>query len=439
MKTRELIAWIWDADADIQSAVITDVCWWAETYTVLKHQFIVLRFGEYELVLERAGKALSDLSRVAVDRCTFRVKGPKDYAFEREHTLLFALLTSRSAAPLDAWCDKAFVDFLDVKWRGPHLTLLDIATYAQGISSEETYYSLGNANCHWFARMVFHTIALRHYSFPLIASHAQPTHYVYKELPKGPIMVDDTSRNFSYHDWRVHDPSSSGLVFRFLRSEEWANGGLLWRRTVILAAVLFALGCIAGVLVGGFIVIRGIAPMLLNLPEFVIIITMFATAIGVVAVIYTVCLKAAPVMVRGGGVLLSRLARRRTTRVLSKFDKHADPESIRGDYDLAPIPYINIPNPEPWEPPGHRVWVLASDVREMPKLWAHDKQIFVDVRAEYFAAFAALQDLPAGQSPVASLGPPTAASSGPDLARRQSVWLEEKGEAEEEVDEGNGF
>lgn len=108
MKTREFIEWIRGADADIQSAVITDVCWWAETYTVLQHQFLVLRFAfgpgraEYELVLERTGKDVTDFSRAAIDKCTFRNRGLKDHAFERKHTLLFALLTDRSAAPRGA-------------------------------------------------------------------------------------------------------------------------------------------------------------------------------------------------------------------------------------------------------------------------------------------------------------------------------------------------
>lgn len=192
--------------------------------------------------------------------------------------------------------------------------LRDVATYAQGISSEETYYSLSEANCHWFARMVFHAIALRHYSFPLIASQSLPPYYIYRDLERVPM-------SFSYDDWRLHDPSSSGLVFRFLRAEEWANGQLFWRRTVILAAVLLGLGSVAGVCVGAyFLVIPRIARMLFShSTETEILIAIFATAIVAAAIVCTTCFKAAPAIARGGGTLLARLVRRRTTRVLSKF------------------------------------------------------------------------------------------------------------------------
>jgi hypothetical protein len=97
------------------------------------------------------------------------------------------------------------------------------------IHAQETRYSFTSANCYWFARMLFHTVALRHYSFPMVASSILPRKYV--------LPTNDTEE-VTDGDWRYHDPSSTGLVFRFLRYEEKSNGYLLVHRAVTVALFL---------------------------------------------------------------------------------------------------------------------------------------------------------------------------------------------------------
>lgn len=103
MTIKELLQWIRAAPEGIQNTSITELHWWGER-TVLRHQFLVLRFTHssvsYELRLERVGKLIWSPARAAVDEATFTVvEQTHDIDFQADHQLLFAFLTDSSTAP----------------------------------------------------------------------------------------------------------------------------------------------------------------------------------------------------------------------------------------------------------------------------------------------------------------------------------------------------
>jgi hypothetical protein len=98
-----------EASQSIQDSVITDVTWWEERHTVLKHQFIILRFehtesggpkSAYVVRLERAGKAIISLTRPAIDKATISVPSPLvGHKFFDDYKLLFGLLNHPDTVP----------------------------------------------------------------------------------------------------------------------------------------------------------------------------------------------------------------------------------------------------------------------------------------------------------------------------------------------------
>jgi hypothetical protein len=138
-----------------------------------------------------------------------------------------------------------FVDFLDHKWRGPPPKLIDVARYAAAIRAEETRYNLTNTNCYWFSRVLFHTLALRHYAFPFIASRrAASANYQAENAAKKYRWT-----RYAPADWRHYDPSSTGIVFRFLAYQEDDSGALFLARFGIIIKVLATTIGVCGALV----------------------------------------------------------------------------------------------------------------------------------------------------------------------------------------------
>ncbi|KAJ7917882.1 hypothetical protein B0H13DRAFT_312149 [Mycena leptocephala] len=289
-----------EASQSIRDSVITDVTWWEERHTVLKHQFIILRFehtesggskSAYVVRLERAGKAIISLTRPAIDKATISVSSPlMGHKFFDDYKLLFGLLnhpdtvpppsvdpngeppptdfshrpgahpiheseasiggaeepstdsgsfTSRKRTNEETFHYDAFVDFLDHKWRGPPPKLLDVAQYLDTILQQNARYSLASTNCFWYARLLMHTIALRHYSFPTLGSTTEASKYV---IPRTSSNSHYGTRRVSETQWKRHDPSSISLLFRYLHYEEWRNGILMYRRLVLIIAAILCLG-----------------------------------------------------------------------------------------------------------------------------------------------------------------------------------------------------
>ncbi|KAJ7061347.1 hypothetical protein C8F01DRAFT_1252991 [Mycena amicta] len=374
MTIQELCTWIRCADSEIQNALLTDVCWWAESGTVLKHQFLTLKFqyagAVHELILERAGKVIMDPFRRAIDKATFKSTTLEQHtSFHKGHQMLFGLLTDKNIAPKGSFCFDAFVDFLDHKWRGPYPRLLDLARYVQEISAQETRYSLTSANCYWFARLLSHTLALRHYAFPTIASSVEPRKYV---LPRTPDTLYGTAQIHD-DDWRYHDPSSTGLVFRFLRYEEWRNGFLVVRRGIIISAII--LSCIL-VGPGGYGIYRiirmprpqGEGPTTHAVIAVVVLLTIMA--IGVVYFLIARRLRRQIIE-----LITYHLTRRKTTRVLDIFDQGMDPESIRGDYIPVDLPLTRMKiGPQvavPFYVVQRETMFIHRRGRKMPTAWQY--------------------------------------------------------------------
>ncbi|KAJ7242393.1 hypothetical protein B0H12DRAFT_851413 [Mycena haematopus] len=99
MALSALCSWVRNGSPELQTALITDVSWWEESQTTLKHQFLILRFTLggtfYDIKVERAGKSIVNPARRAIDRATITPAAPFDEAFYKAHSLLFSLLTHR--------------------------------------------------------------------------------------------------------------------------------------------------------------------------------------------------------------------------------------------------------------------------------------------------------------------------------------------------------
>ena len=181
------------------------------------------------------GQGLSSRG-TAEQKITIAPAQPVKHYQENNNTILFGLtdavprlrrgneshLSGRYSVP-------TFVDELDIKWRGPPATLWHIARYVNVIVKSAPRYSLASTNCYYFARVLFHIIGLRHYSFHRLISERA-----------------DTLRTRS----RVHDPSSISMLFRFLLEEEKSNGVLLHKYVQGWIATFLALMILGVILFG---------------------------------------------------------------------------------------------------------------------------------------------------------------------------------------------
>ncbi|KAF7306409.1 hypothetical protein MIND_00432100 [Mycena indigotica] len=265
---RGFCAWSKTAAMSVQNAVVTDLAWWAEGDTVLKHQFILLRLEHqpkdksledstfpnfYDIKIERLGKHFPSFSMLASDTVTVERVPPLlawKSRFLRDHVLFFAHVSHLSFVLPATYMEvtkipplylyRAFNDALDQHRCGPPLLLRDLTRYLEILSAQSPNYSLTSSNCFWYARLLFHIISLRHYSFPILATSFPPEKYL---IPRGRrIPADQMKQIAQSQDWLTHDPSSTGHIFRFLHYEEWRNGILMYRRLIrfLAAAIIVA-------------------------------------------------------------------------------------------------------------------------------------------------------------------------------------------------------
>jgi hypothetical protein len=231
------------APSQVQDAIVLRVMWWRAKKVPLHHQFIVLTvshskaFGEppalYDLRVERVGKGIS-FRGLAEHKITSTLAQPLE-AYTVTNDLMFGLLeediSAANPVKTGSFCtERAFLDALDDKWRGPPPTLWHTARYIESIVLLAPQYRLASTNCYYFSRLLMYTIGLRHYSFSTLAA-GRPAHLVVRS--------------------KRHDPSGIGMLFRFLHEEEKSNGILLYagvRRFVIVVSIpLLAAGWVFGV------------------------------------------------------------------------------------------------------------------------------------------------------------------------------------------------
>ncbi|KAJ7054543.1 hypothetical protein C8F01DRAFT_1161965 [Mycena amicta] len=261
--------WIRAAPRSMQNALVTDVAWWAETDTLLKHQCIFLQLRHtppdsgsdsdapqpefYDVKIERLGKHFPSISRLATDTVTIEAV-PAERAWDsrllENHTLFFAMVTHlgfvfpRDPSAPRIYFHRAFADIIDQRRQGPPLHLATLGRYLEVFSAQNPRYTLSSSNCFWYARLTFHVIALRHYSFPILATSFPPEKYLIPRLTFITIPENDMVQIIREENWLQHDPSSSGHVFRFLHYEELRNGTLMYRRLmhVVVALVMLCAG-----------------------------------------------------------------------------------------------------------------------------------------------------------------------------------------------------
>ncbi|KAJ7824578.1 hypothetical protein B0H13DRAFT_1919070 [Mycena leptocephala] len=387
--TNEDFRWwiLGEACQSIQEATVTDVTWWAERHTVLKHQFILLRFEHadygglttaYEVRMERAGKVIFSRHSQAIDKATVSVRpSSADPSFFDNYKLLFALLNHRVLVPPpspghvtderpdplfiegydrftppealkhkenereETFHYNAFVDFLDQKWRGPAPRLLD-----------HTNYSLTSANCFWYSRLLFHAIALRHYSFPILATSTEAWKYV---IPRTADNLKYGTGRVTEARWRTHDPSSISLLFRYLHYEEWRNGILMYRRLVMIQASLLFLATTPAVGYG--------------LYRFHILLLKDTTASKATQM--------------ADSVLVLPL--------IGLDGRFTAPWAARGDYIPAPVPLVRARVADTRTAAGKNAIIVAYKPRDIPLPWENEPQIFAEKRQDYEAALQRLR------------------------------------------------
>ncbi|KAJ7056262.1 hypothetical protein C8F01DRAFT_367532 [Mycena amicta] len=404
MALSALCSWIRNGSPELQTALITDVSWWEESQTILKHQFLILRFDLggilYDMRIERVGKLITSPTRRAIDRATITRAAAFDEAFYKAHYLLFALLTDRNLVPGSSFVSDAFVDFLDYKWAGPPARLGDLPRYFEVVNGQGPRYSVTHGNCYWFACLLFHTIALRHYAFPLVASRTAPREYVYVDFYEVEAFQDDS--------WRRHDPSSTGLVFRYIQFQDWHNGGRAFYRMLVKGVRSpwwLVLILLEGCDIAAFYALLK-APLFPRLPPPgqplpgpPPVWSLLLRLIGILLITSLVMLTAICFPMDIIRALNKRVARR-TESILRILDEGADTESIRGAYIPCPpdFPLVQLYNENQWAP-----WSMtlaarktqpvttASTERQLPTLWEHEKQIYAPLKDEYLASFDALR------------------------------------------------
>ena len=324
----------------------------------------------YDLRIERVGKGLS-FRGTAEQKITITPAQPVKRYQEDNNTILFGLTDAlphlrrgNDSHPSGRYTGvRTFVDELDIKWRGPPATLWHVARYVNVIVKSAPRYSLASTNCYYFARVLFHIIGLRHYSFHRLISERA-----------------DTLGTRS----RVHDPSSISMLFRFLLEEEKSNGVLLHKYVQGWIAIFLA------VMILG-IILFGAVELGLHHPG------LFYSLLGVGA-LWGLCLWALLVFMQNSALVARYQGemRRKTERLVSvlgeqrsyddyfciffpTFDRSDDdleltnPRGKRGDYHL-PFYLKRITETESLTTPfGREVeivkWVERDGPREPVSQW----------------------------------------------------------------------
>ncbi|KAJ7192302.1 armadillo-type protein [Mycena haematopus] len=398
MTIQDFCAWIHSADVSVKNSLITDISWWEEK-TGLKHQFVLLRFQHtetggdtrfYYIKLERAGKAIGRSDMIAIDKATISSRAEaSDSGFFEQHELFFALVSGEDSGLLPPKTKRipAFVDFLDQKWRGPPPTLQDLSRYLKVIVAREPNYSLTAANCFWFSRHVIHIIGLRHYSFPFVAFSIKTSKFV---LPRNSENTNYGIDKISKHEWQAHDPSSIGLLFRFLHYEEWRNGILMFRRLVLIFAVFVSCALSAA---GGYGFYYLFVASHSQTPSHS---AGYATllAFGIL----TLCNILAPPSIRNSVTLLTRWRIRRATETIVRIlDRDNDADSVRGDFIPPTIPLYKERSGAGRTISGTVIPTytmrVSTSPRELPTPWEREKQIYAPAREAYDAALDKMRDL----------------------------------------------
>ncbi|KAJ7058443.1 hypothetical protein C8F01DRAFT_291209 [Mycena amicta] len=368
-----------NAPSSLGDAVLTDISWWYQT-SGLKHQFILLRLVDpdsrvFDIRLERAGKTL--FNRTAVDQATVLSREHAvDESFCERNRLLCALLSAEDSdmippkEKVPGHVLPAFQDFLDQKWRGPPPTVQDIGRYIAFLAARQPNYSLADSNCFWFSRNLFHIIALRHYFSPFIAFGIQPEEFIRPSNDLGSRFDPDDVRDGK---WKGHDPSSIGMVFRLLHFEEWRNGNLMYRRSVIIAMTLAAMAFVGG----GAVVIAHLE----------ILGHRWLPNVGL-GVLISVILLTIPAVGTGWNVHLIILValttiriRKVTENMVCKLEQSKPPEAARGDFIPPPIPFERrtylFPNRK------SRMRKTSVVPRKWPAPWDREEQIYAPCRNQY--------------------------------------------------------
>ncbi|KAJ7271217.1 hypothetical protein C8J57DRAFT_1321083 [Mycena rebaudengoi] len=326
--------------------------------------------------------------------------GPLDEDSDRNETTTdtddtSSLDTADSLASLenldDVFYYNAFKDFLDHKWRGPPLKLFDVARYLDTILEQNVRYSLAGANCFWYARLIMHTIALRHYSFPILATSTEASKYV---IPRTGDNIHYGTQRISRARWRRHDPSSISLLFRYLHYEEWRNGILMYRRLVLIIVSLLylAVGAALGYALYRLYFVRD--------PSISKGAGIFAVALlGVAIMLFFASQLKWPVRKMIAGLTFVTI-RKGTEKVVDKLDrKFTTKEAARGDYVPMPIPLVRVRTGFTVVFGGQTSAVTPTYTmevddkpRKLPQPWGNEAQIFVEKRRDYDAAFRSLME-----------------------------------------------
>lgn len=161
----ELLQWLSGSSAygssDCRNAKVTDISWWSSHEAPWHHQFIIITVinddqHSYSVRIDRLGKlvGLRAKQQIMIQDAIPLID------FIASNDLICALMTSFVST------NAITVDIIP-RYHGfypPTPTLGDVLTYMSMILEEIPYYHLGTYNCHFFSRVLFHVVGLRHYN-----------------------------------------------------------------------------------------------------------------------------------------------------------------------------------------------------------------------------------------------------------------------------------
>ncbi|KAJ7048812.1 hypothetical protein C8F01DRAFT_1275975 [Mycena amicta] len=373
----EFCRWIRDkAAATVVASPITDISWW-EAQAGLKDQVILLRFEhvregshvcQYYIELERVGR--TTCNQRTIDKATFS-RQVETLRIPEGHRLFIALVrkeVSEFLRGINARVMPAFQEFSDHKWHGPPPTLKDLADYLRVIVARQPNYTLWSSNCFWFSRHIMHLIILRHYTFPFVAFTTDTTKFC---IPRTLTTVNADASGIKEDEWRAYDPSSIGLLFRFLHYEEWRNGILIFRRLVIIIFFLLSCGMAAVQGYAAYVFLRDQTDPDTRFQSFAVVkrsgrgepaaasltkaLNVGLASLFVILFVLPLYYMATRPLICWGIWFLTRLGIRRSTALLVRLLERDDnnPAAARGDFIPPEIPLYVVLFPS-FRPGSHR-------------------------------------------------------------------------------------
>ncbi|KIM78584.1 hypothetical protein PILCRDRAFT_90539 [Piloderma croceum F 1598] len=152
-----------------RNAQVTAVSWWSSHKAPWYHQFVAVNVTHttpsqthsYTLIFERLGRLVGQ-EGIVKQQITIKNR-VHERDFLKHSNLICALATT--SITIKSISQQEIPQAGDAgTLRGQPPTLGDVVTYMSMIVAQIPTYHVGNDNCYFFSRMLFHVMVLRHYT-----------------------------------------------------------------------------------------------------------------------------------------------------------------------------------------------------------------------------------------------------------------------------------